>query len=61
MIKPQGTSGPGRQAARGNAPASKILCHDAKRLDYDGAKRLDDSGKALNSIVAEKTKARGQG
>ena len=64
MIKPQGASGPGRQAARGTTPAHEIPCCDAKntkRLDDDGAKRFDDSGKALNSIVAEKTKARGRG
>jgi hypothetical protein len=35
MIKPQGTSGPGRKAARGNVPASKISCHDAKNKSQE--------------------------
>ena len=61
MIKPQGTSGPVRKAARGNAPASKISCHDAKNKSQEqptditkgfngsSTKRLDDDGtKRLN-------------
>ena len=60
--KPQGASGPGRRTARRTSPGHKIPCSDAKntkRLDDSSAKRFDDSGKALSSILAEKTKARG--
>ena len=73
MIKPQGTSGPGREAARGDVPPSKISSYDAKnksqeqptnitkRFNDSGTKRLNDSGKVQDHIVAEKTIRRGRG
>ena len=59
MIKPQGASGPGREAARGGVPPTKISSYDAKNKSQeqptDIPKRLNDSGKAQGYIVAEKT------
>ena len=50
--EPQGASGPGRWTACSHAK-------NTKRIDVSGPKRLDDTGKALNSTLAEKTRGRG--
>ena len=50
--EPQGASGPGRWTTCSHAK-------NAKRIDYSGPKRLDDTGKALNSTLDEKTRGRG--
>ena len=65
MIKPQGPSGPGREAARGDIPPTKISSYDAKNKSQKQPtnipKRPNDAGKAQGYIVAEKTIRRGRG
>ena len=59
MIKPQGTPGPGREAARGGVPPTKISSYNAENKSQekptDIPKRLDNSGMAQDYIGAEKT------
>ena len=50
--EPQGASGPGRRTTCSHTK-------NAKRINYGGPKRLDDTGKALTSTIDEKTRGRG--
>ena len=65
MIKPQGPSGPGRDAAPNDVPATKSLNHAAthnpQKHPTSIPKRTSDAGKAQGYVVAKKTIGGGRG